>query len=35
MKGYGQEFASEARAALEETVGDLAAHVLTMRAQLE
>jgi hypothetical protein len=35
MKGYGQEFAPEARVALEETVEDLAAHVLTMRAQLE
>ena len=35
MKGYGQAFAPEARAALEETVENLAAHVLTMRAQLD
>jgi hypothetical protein len=35
MKGYGQEFAPEARAALEETVEGLVAHVLTMRARLD
>lgn len=35
MKGYGQEFAPDARATLEETVENLAAHVRTMRAQLD
>jgi hypothetical protein len=35
MKGYGQVFAPEARAALEQTVDDLVAHVLNMRAQLD
>jgi hypothetical protein len=35
MKGYGQQFAPEARAALEESVDQLLAHVATMRGQVD
>jgi hypothetical protein len=35
MRGYGQQFAPEARAALEEYVEKLLAHVATMRGQVD
>jgi hypothetical protein len=35
MKGYGQQFAPEARTALEEHVEQLLAHVATMRGQVD
>jgi hypothetical protein len=35
MKGYGQEFAPGARAALDATIDDLIAHVRRMRARIE
>lgn len=35
MKGYGQEFAEEARTALEKNVETLLAEILKMRKQLE
>lgn len=35
MKGYGQQFAPEARAALEEHVEELLAHVAAMRGQVD
>jgi hypothetical protein len=35
LRGYGQEFAPDARTTLEETVEDLVAQILTMRAQLD
>jgi hypothetical protein len=35
LKGYGKEFAPDARTTLEETVESLVGQVLTMRAQLD
>lgn len=35
LKGYGQEFAPDARTALEKTVESLVAQILTMRGQLD
>jgi hypothetical protein len=35
LRGYGQEFAPDARTTLEETAENLVAQILTMRAQLD